>query len=301
VSPNKPLVLALAAMLGLGLGAGMVFVRKAMDRAADDPDEIEASTGIPVYVTIPHSSKQGSVTRAARRHPGNRLPLLSSIDAGDAAVESLRVLRTSLQVELATAKNNIIAVGGPSPGVGKTFVCVNLADVLASAGQRVLLVDGDLRRGTVHRYFGLDRGPGISEALSGDMVLTAALRSTSVPNLDVLTTGKTPRNPAELLAGTRFQIFLEGLSKRYDLVVVDTPPVLAVADAALIASQAGLNLLVLKAGRHPLGEIALAVKRIEQGGGEVSGIVVNDVRYVTGRYGRDGQYQRYEYRSIERE
>jgi tyrosine-protein kinase Etk/Wzc len=298
-SPKKDAVLVIALLLGCGIGLGIVFIRKAMNEGASDPDEIEAASGIPVLVTIPRSEKQVAIARAARRHPGKRLPILSAVDPSDAAVENLIVLRTSVQVALAESRNNVVAVGGPSPGVGKTFVCVNLADVLAAAGQRVLIVDADLRRGLLHRYFGLERWPGITELIGGQASPSAAVRETGTPNLHVLATGAVPRHPADLVAGAKFQELMEALSKRYDVVIVDTPPILAVADSALIARHAGVNLLVLRAGKHPLDEISLAVKRFEQGGAQVSGVVLNDMPLVRGRYGKGGRYQRYEYRSDE--
>ena len=195
------------------------------------------------------------------------------------------------------ASNNVIALGAPAPAVGKSFVSVNLAHLLASAGRRVLLVDGDLRRGRLHRYFSLDRGPGLSDVVSGSVPLEEALRPSGVDRLDVLSTGRIPPNPAELLASHRFQHLLAAVSKRYDLVLVDTPPVLAVTDPALVARHAGVNLLVLRAGAHSIQEIALATKHLSQSGVRVQGAILNEVKEMRGRYGRAGRYYRYEYRS----
>jgi tyrosine-protein kinase Etk/Wzc len=300
VSPKRSAVVLLALVLGLGAGVAAVIVRHAMDEGMDDPHAIEAATGIAVFVTVPRSEKQVELGQAALDSRSGRLPVLATVDSGDAAIETLRSLRTSLQLALEESGKNVVAIGSPGPGVGKSFVCVNLAHVLAAAERRVLLVDGDLRRGQLHRYFGLTRQPGLSDVASGKASLTAALRRTSVEGLDLLTTGHVPRNPSELLASARLEPIMAELSRRYDLVLIDTPPALAVADPALLARHAAVNLLVLRAGQHPVREIALTLERLRRSGVQVTGAVLNDARALRGRYGRYGHYYRYEYRSDER-
>lgn len=292
--PKPLLVLVIAVALGLAGGVSGVFVRKALDQGAEDAEEIEAGTGLPVYATIPHSDRQGDLPRGGHGRP---LAVLAEVDPGDIAVENVRSLRTSLQFALVESRNNVVAIGGPGPGVGKSFVCVNLAYVLATAERRVLLVDCDLRRGGVHRYFGVARQPGVSDVVSGAAELAKAIRPTRNPHLDILPMGRTPPNPAELLGSHAFEQLLGWASQRYAFVIADTPPILAVTDPALVARLAGVNLLVLRAGVHPLREIALAAKRLAQSGVRVQGFVLNDVRTVRGRYGKYGRYQRYEYRS----
>jgi tyrosine-protein kinase Etk/Wzc len=277
-----------------------VIVRHALDEGMDDPHAIEAATGIPVFVTVPRSGKQAELGQAALDSRSGRLPVLATLDPGDAAIETLRSLRTSLQLALEESGKNVVAIGSPGPGVGKSFVCVNLAHVLAAAERRVLLVDGDLRRGQLHRHFGLTRQPGLSDVASGKASLAAALRRTSVEGLDLLTTGHVPRNPSELLSSARLEPIMAELARRYDLVLLDTPPTLAVADPALLARHAGVNLLVLRAGQHTAREIALTLERLRRSGVRVTGAVLNDARALRGRYGRYGHYYRYEYRSDER-
>jgi tyrosine-protein kinase Etk/Wzc len=294
--PQRQMVLSLALLLGLGLGVGVALVRKAFSEGAVDPDEIEARTGLPVFVMVPHSDLEVRMDREARRVAGAFRNALAEAAPEDLAIEGLRSLRTALQFALVEARNNVIALGAPAPAVGKSFVSVNLAHLLAAAGRKVLLVDGDLRRGRLHRYFSLERGPGLSEAVSGSVPLEQVLRRTGVERLDVLTTGRIPPNPAELLASHRFQHLLAAASQRYDLVIVDTPPVLAVTDPALVARHAGVNLLVLRAGAHSVQEIALAVKHLGQAGVRVQGAILNEVQSMGGRYGR-ARYHRYEYRS----
>jgi tyrosine-protein kinase Etk/Wzc len=295
--PRPLLVMVLAVTLGLGAGGAGVFLRKALAQGAEDAEEIEAGTGLPVYATIPHSNRQSASSRSGDGGAARATPVLAAAEPGDIAVENLRSLRTSLQFALVESRNNIVAIGGPGPGVGKSFVCVNLAWVLASAERRVLLIDGDLRRGAVHRSFGAERKPGVSDVVSGAVAPELAVRTTANPHLDLLPTGRIPPNPAELLGSHAFEKLLEWASAHYSFVIVDTPPILAVTDSALVARLAGVNLLVLRAGQHPVREIALAVKRLAQSGIKVQGAVLNDVQSVRGRYGRYGRYQKYEYRS----
>jgi tyrosine-protein kinase Etk/Wzc len=290
--PRKAAVLMLSLMLGLTLGAATAIVRRALAKYAESPDEVEAVTGLPVFVTVPRSVAQAD----ASRRKGGPL-LLSATDPQGSAIETFRSLRTSLQFALVEAHNSVVAVTGPAPGVGKSFVAMNLAQVLAAAGKKVLLVDCDLRRGRIHRQFGLERKPGLSDFVSGAASLEQAIRPTDEKDLFLLSTGRIPPNPAELLSTARFESLLLDASKRFDLVVVDTPPILAVSDAMLVARLAGVNLLVLRAGMHNAREIGLAVKQFDLNGVRLNGSVLNDMRaHRGGQYGGAG-YLRYEYQS----
>jgi tyrosine-protein kinase Etk/Wzc len=296
IGPKKGLVLALCLMIGFGLGVGGAFTKKALDQGTDDPAEIEAATGLSIYATVPHSEK---VTQLARvRASGAAASFLALEDPSDLAVESLRSLRTALQFALVDAPSNIVTMGGPRPGVGKSFLSVNLAHILATAGKRVLLIDGDLRRGHLHKYFGGQRAGGVSEIVSGQLSIADATRKTAEPSLDFIATGKIPPNPSELVGSPRFQAFLSEVSGHYDLVLVDTPPILAVTDPALIGRHAGVNIMALRAGKHPVREITLALRRFADAGVRIHGIVLNDVNVTAGKFTRyaHNHYQ-YEYRS----
>jgi tyrosine-protein kinase Etk/Wzc len=210
-------------------------------------------------------------------------------------METVRSLRTSLQFALVESPNNVVAMTGPTPGVGKSFLAVNLAQVVAAAGRKVLLVDCDLRRGGLHRQFGVERKPGLSDVVSGAAVLGEAIQKTATGQLFVLPTGRIPPNPAELLSSHRFEALIQEVSARFDLILVDTPPLLAVTDAMLVARFAGVNFLVLRAGMHTGREIALAIKQFTLNGIKLHGTVLNDVRVTRTRYGKSG-YAVYEYK-----
>jgi tyrosine-protein kinase Etk/Wzc len=297
VSPRKAASAVLGLMLGLGMGVALAFGRKALDRGVEDPDVIEQRFGVSVYAAVPHSPRVTELTRDARRRKSSAIPLLATADPTDPAIESLRSLRTSLEFALVEAAGNVVMIGGPSPGVGKSFVSVNLAAVLADMGKRVVLVDADMRKGRLHRQFGVERGPGLSELISGSVGAEDVMRTTTARDVWLIPTGRLPPNPSELLASDRFRRVIEDLSRRFDLVLVDTAPILAVTDAALIGRVAGLSLVVLRAGHHPVREIALAVKRLAQSGTRPHGFVLNDVMPHSGVLGQKYNYHyQYDYR-----
>jgi tyrosine-protein kinase Etk/Wzc len=162
--------------------------------------------------------------------------------------------------------------------VGKSFVCANLAQLIAAAGQRVLLVDADLRQGRLHRYFSAEQSPGLSDVLSNEASLEEVIRSTGTAGLEILPRGEAAYAPAELLARPRLAELLATAASRYDVVLVDTPPILAVTDALLVARSASVNLLVLRARQHPLPEIADALELFARSGVAVHGGILNDSR-----------------------
>jgi tyrosine-protein kinase Etk/Wzc len=296
VKPKRSLVIALAAMLGLLGGVMLALARNALNRGIRDAQEIEAHTGLNVYSTIPRSAEQEKLARlAAERQPG--LHLLAALAPHDAAVESLRSLRTALQFAMLEAPNNRVLVTGATPGVGKSFVSINFAVILASAGKRVLLVDADLRKGHLNHYFGVGRERGLSEVVAGSIKPSEAIRSNVVPNLDLLTTGVLPPNPAELMMSGAFAHVLQELSASYDLVIIDTPPILVAADTLGIAAQAGTLLLVARAGETQIGELHESAKRLAQAGKTVSGVLFNAIDLSRRHYGSYGyKYGGYRYR-----
>lgn len=292
--PKVGLVIAIAAMFGLFFGVMMAFVRHALQGGVEDPDVIERTLGLPVYATIPHSKLQDKLSRKLRNNSGLNLILFSQ-DKDDLAIESLRSLRTTLHFVLMEAKNNVIMVTGPSPGLGKSFVSMNLGAVLASAGRKTLIIDADLRRGHLHEYTGLTRGAGVSDLVSGQVDVLGAIRPTLVPNLDIMSTGAVPPNPSELLLHEKFAQMIGEVSKQYDHVLIDSPPVLAVTDAAVVGRLAGASLLVVKAGTNPMREIEVSVKRLHQAGINLRGVLFNNVTKVGSRYGAGKYVYQYAY------
>ena len=296
VQPERALVLALAGLLGLLGGIMAALARNAFFRGIRNPQEIEAHTGMSVYSTIPLSPAQQTLaSKAADKQPG--MHVLAALSPHDAAIESLRSLRTALQFAMLEAPNNRVLVTGATPGVGKSFVSVNFASILASAGKRVLLIDADLRKGYLNHYFGAPREGGLSEVIAGSLKLSVAIRRDLLPNLDLLTTGVLPPNPAELMMSAAFAHVLKELSTQYDLVVMDTPPVLVAADTVGIAAQAGTVLLVARAGQTQIGELHESAKRLAHAGKTVAGVLFNAMDLSRRHYGTYGyKYGGYRYR-----
>ena len=302
VKPRKALVVLVATLLGGFLAVGVVFLQRMLNPGIEDPAQLE-ELGLPVYAAIPlSSSKTLPTVRKARGGErrivaDGRLHLLAVGEPADLAVEALRSLRTSLHFAMLEAKNNILAISGPRPGVGKTFVSANLAAVIAQGGQKVLLVDADMRKGTLHKVLGMKPDGGLSDVLAGKLEAKAAIHPVGgLENMHFMLRGDIPPNPSELLMHPRFAAMLEALAPEYDLVIVDTPPILAVTDAALVAAHAGSSLLVTRFGINQAKEILLTMKRFEQNGVQVKGAIFNAVeKRATGYY----SYGYYEYSSGE--
>lgn len=295
VAPKRPMIVALSLVLGLFGGVGIAFARNAMNAGIRDSADIESHTGLNVFATVPHSANQGQLYEKIRgKAPGQHLLAVSHSD--DPGVESLRSLRTALQFALLDARNNVVLFTGPTPGIGKSFVSSNFAAVLGAGGKRVLLIDADLRKGYLNQYFGMDRGPGLSELVAGSRTIEQVLRRNVAPMVDLIPTGALPPNPGELLLSPATVHLVQTLAAQYDLVIIDTPPVLAVSDTQVLAPVAGTVFLVAKANVTAIGEIHESVKRLQQAGVSVKGVVFNDFKVDKRRYGGYGyRYSRYRY------
>lgn len=295
VKPQRAQVLAISGVLGLLLGIALAFVRNNLRPGVKDPTDIEAGTGLHVFASVPHSGEQARLTQLIKsRAPGNHLLAVATPD--DPSIESLRSLRTALQFAMLDARNNVVLFSGPTPGIGKTFTSANFAAVLGASSRRVLLVDADLRKGHIHQLFGLERGLGLSEVIVGTRTLAEVVQRGVAPNVDLLTTGTMPPNPGELLLSSTMAQLLQDLSAQYDLVLIDTPPVLAVSDTQGLVPHAGTVFLVARSGVTSIGELHECVKRLAQVGVPVKGVVFNDLDTSRRRYGGYGyKYSRYRY------
>ncbi len=287
VTPNRPRIIAIAIFAGIFLGLLLAFLRRALQTALDDPDEVEKMFGLPVYASIPHSKMQQTLVNGGR--DPTRLPLLSRIASMDVAVEGLRNFRTALQFCLTRTDNHVVLITGPTEGMGKSFVSVNLASIMAASGKRVLLIDGDLRDGQLHRYFHSERAGGLSDILAGASP-AEVLRASVLENLDFISTGTLPPNPAELLMRPSLAAMLAELSPHYDIVLIDAAPLLAVADSLIIGEHAGAIFLTTRSGVTRPGEIAEAMKRLARAGLAAKGILFNDMTSKPGRYGYGNRY-----------
>lgn len=283
IAPKKLQILILSIFLGGFLGTLIALLRNMMRSGIKDAAQIENELDIPVYATVPRSAIQESRAKLLKKKKA--IPILAVKDSDDIAVESIRSIRTTIHFSLTEAKNNIIAISGPAPEVGKSFIATNLGAILAQGGKKVLVMDGDMRRGYLHKYFNQDTAPGLSELLLGTHTLEQVIKADSYEGLYFISRGKNPSNPAELLGSQKFQVLLSELSAQFDHILIDTPPALAVTDGAIIAQAAGVNLLVVRHAKTQMKELELTINRFEQAKVKVNGVILNDVQRGSGGYG----------------
>lgn len=283
IAPKKLQILILSIFLGGFLGTLIALLRNMMRSGIKDAAQIENELDIPVYATVPRSAVQESRVKLLKKK--KTIPILAVKDSDDIAVESIRSIRTTIHFSLTEAKNNIIAISGPAPEVGKSFIAANLGAILAQGGKKVLVMDGDMRRGYLHKYFNQDTAPGLSELLLGTHTLEQVIKADSYEGLYFISRGKNPSNPAELLGSQKFQALLSELSAQFDHILIDTPPALAVTDGVIIAQSAGVNLLVVRHAKTQMKELELTINRFEQAKVKVNGVILNDVQRGSGGYG----------------
>ncbi|WP_233583048.1 polysaccharide biosynthesis tyrosine autokinase [Candidimonas sp. SYP-B2681] len=290
IKPHRPLVLAIAGLLGLLLGIGIALLRGFLRNGVKAANDIESSLGLNVFATVPHV-QQGAYRQSRFGGRSGTNYVLAESSPDDPAIESLRSLRTSLPFALQDAPNNIIMLTGPTPNIGKTFTSVNLAAVMGAADKRVLLIDADFRSGGVHRYFGLERYNGFSDLIRGTATLQQVLHKSIITNVDLITTGVLPHNPAELLLSPMTMQLLHEISVNYDVVLVDTAPVLPVSDAMALAPHVGTIFMLARAQVSTLHELEESTKRLNQAGAQVKGVIFNDFDASSQRFSsRYGSY-----------
>lgn len=288
IAPKKLQILILSIFLGGFLGTLLALLRNMMRSGIKDSSQIENELDLPVYATVPRSPVQESRINILKKK--KNIPILAVKNSDDIAIESLRSMRTAIHFALSSARNNLITISGPAPEVGKSFISTNLATILAQSDKRVLIIDADLRRGYLHKYFNLDTQPGLTELLNGQQSLDTVIRPTEVPGLSVISRGKSPANPSELLSSNQFKNLLEQMSEKFDHVIIDTPPVLAVTDGIIISQYTGVNLVIARYAKTQMKELELTLNRFEQAGVKVNGFILNDIQRSSAGYGYGYNY-----------
>ncbi|NRN27319.1 polysaccharide biosynthesis tyrosine autokinase [Photorhabdus heterorhabditis] len=290
IKPKKSLIIAVMMMLGLILSIGLVLVRVLFRKGIESPEQLE-EIGISVYATIPLSETQTKLEQQQKKRPYHqRLRLLAIHDPTDLAIEALRSLRTTLHFSMMESANKIILLSGPAPELGKSFISVNLAAILALGNKKVLLIDADMRRGHLHKVLESPQSPGLSEYLAGQNQIKETITRTYLTELDFVSRGTIPPNPSELLMHSRFKELLSWAEEHYDYVLVDTPPILAVTDAAIIGRYAGTSLLIARYYKTRVKEVGVAIRRFEQNGTHIKGVLLNAVEKNSSLY-YGGHYQ----------
>lgn len=295
VAPKKPLIVAFGAVLGLFFSIGYCVVRKFLHSGIESSEQIE-SLGLNVYATVPVSrwlkDKNLKLSKSKRKNIRS-VNLLAKDNPTDLSVEAIRSLRTSLHFAMMQAENNILLISGATPEAGKTFVSCNLAAVIAQSDKKVLLIDADLRKGQVHHVLGCQEKNGLSDVLIGIKDFNETIQSTEIENLDFISRGQIPPNPSELLMNANFKKLMEWAASQYDLVIIDTPPILAVSDACIAAKYAGTTMLVARFQKNTLKEMEVSVKRFAQNSLVINGVIFNGVEKRSVNYYEYGAYKSY--------
>lgn len=299
VKPKKIIIVLIGIFLGIVVSAGIVLIKILLRRGIETPEQLE-ELGINVYASIPvaeaFARKNVNDKGWGNRNSEQSQSFLAIENPADLAIEAIRGLRTSLHFAMMEARNNVLMISGASPNAGKTFVSSNLAAIIAQTGKKVIFIDTDMRKGYTHKLFNVKNDKGLSDILSGKSDINGAVRAIEQANFDYISRGAVPPNPAELLMHRRFGELLNWASERYDIVVLDTPPILAVTDAAIIGNYAGTTLLVARFELNTAKEIDISVKRFEQTGVNVKGCILNGiVKKASSYYGYGYNHYGYSY------
>ncbi|MDJ1095252.1 polysaccharide biosynthesis tyrosine autokinase [Klebsiella pneumoniae] len=299
VKPKKIIIVLIGIFLGIVVSAGIVLLKVLLRRGIETPEQLE-ELGINVYASIPvaeaFARKKVNDKGWGNRNSEQSQSFLAIENPADLAIEAIRGLRTSLHFAMMEARNNVLMISGASPNAGKTFVSSNLAAIIAQTGKKVIFIDTDMRKGYTHKLFNVKNDKGLSDILSGKSDINGAVRTIEQANFDYISRGAVPPNPAELLMHRRFGELLNWASERYDIVVLDTPPILAVTDAAIIGNYAGTTLLVARFELNTAKEIDISVKRFEQTGVNVKGCILTGVvKKASSYYGYGYNHYGYSY------
>ncbi|HFT7461029.1 TPA: polysaccharide biosynthesis tyrosine autokinase [Klebsiella pneumoniae] len=300
VKPKKVLIVLLGFVFGGVISICIVLLRVFLRRGIESPEQLE-ELGINVYASVPvaeiiskTASKKGTFTKKQNDFDKG---LLALVNPTDLAIEAIRGLRTSLHFAMMEYRNNILMISGASPNGGKTFISSNLAAVISQSGKKVLFIDTDMRKGYAHKLFNVQPENGLSDYLSKRIELEKVIKQTSIAGLEFISRGMIPPNPAELLMHQRMGEFLNWANEHYDMVILDTPPILAVTDAAVIGNYAGTTLLVARFELNTTKEMTIAFKRFDQSGINVKGCILNGiVKKASSYYGYGYHHYGYSYK-----
>lgn len=277
--PAPVALLATGASGGLALGMLLALLRRSVRSGVQSPDVIEDRSSLDVLTTVPYSKTQRTLVKAhgRARAQNGATKVLAICAPQDPAIESLRSMRTALESQLPGAGSTVVVITGPTHAIGKSFTSTNLAAVLGASGNKVLLIDADLRRGKLNEAFNVAYGPGLSEILAGKLTRAQGVHCNVMPNVDLIAAGRRCQSPADLLSTKYAQHFFHECSEQYDYVIVDTPPVLAASDAEIVAQWADAVFLVVRAEVTSLREVDETEKRLAQRGVEVRGVIYSGV------------------------
>lgn len=299
IAPRRLIIWVLSLIMGTLLGSLIVLAKSLLRNTVKDPERLEEKTGVPVIATIPRSKTAINLMKNNK----NSRRLLATVDHDGLSYEGIKSLRTSLifamppvskvatifgdlEREQATKKGKIIVISGEAPSIGKSFISSNLAETFSQLNKKVLIIDGDMRRGELHKIFTINQSNGLGDYLTeADATLADFIHPTSFDFIDFMPRGKHPHNPASLLSTDKFSNMLAQLVSIYDYIIIDTPPVLAVSDAIITAQYADKVLMVTRYNQSVEGQLTYAIKQMNKANVTVDGIVLNDMAQgITSKY-----------------
>ncbi|MBI0425359.1 polysaccharide biosynthesis tyrosine autokinase [Psychrobacter sp. NG27] len=299
ITPKKQLIMMLATLAGALLGILLVFIMHLLRNLVKNPERIESKTGVPVIATIPRSAVLSRLSTNKKAAPR----MLAHVDNSSLSYEAIKSLRTKIILSMPTVisdsqKAKVLLLTGESPGVGKSFISANLAEVFAQLNKKVLLIDADMRMGELHKVFGMSQYEGLADYLllddsslqlnnSTDTQIINDVSDFSIENLiypsgmehiDFMPRGKHPSDPESLLISEKFAALLAGLKSQYDYIIIDSPPLLAASDAMVLAQYADKVFMVTRYDASMERQLIYAVKQMYESDIQVDGIILNDVQ-----------------------
>lgn len=302
ITPKKQLIMMLSTLAGALLGVLLVFIMHLLRNVVKDPERIESKTGVPVIATIPRSAVLSRLSTNKKAAPR----MLAHVDNSSLSYEAIKSLRTKLILSMpavtpGSQKAKVLLLTGESPGVGKSLISANLAEVFAQLNKKVLLIDADMRMGELHKVFGMSQYDGLADYLLlddsslqlnqlsksadaqimndvSDFSIENFIHSSGVDHIDFMPRGKHPSDPESLLISEKFDTLLTGLKSQYDYIIIDSPPLLAASDAMVLAQHADKVLMVTRYDDSMEKQLIYAVKQMHESDIQVDGIILNDVR-----------------------
>jgi capsular exopolysaccharide synthesis family protein len=290
-SPNLPYNLGIALLVGIAFGGGIIFLIAALDNTMRTEDDVNRYTRSPVLGALPEvdaATIKGLADNAS-------LDIITHVAPKSSFAEGIKTLRTNLMFMAADEPPKLLLVTSPGPGEGKTLISSNMAIAMAQSGLKTLIVDNDLRRPRVHKALGLKNAKGVSEIAIGEATLEETLLPSGIENLWVLPAGDIPPNPTELMHTARFEKLIEELSQKFDRVILDSPPIGAVADALILSRFVDAVLLVVKYGTTRRETFRRSIDQLDAIGAPLMGCVLNDIKKDAAGYGYSYYYYRYNY------
>jgi len=288
--PNKKLNLLLAAVVGLFLGIGLAFFFEYLDNTVKSPEDVEQLIRLPSFGMVPEISYERKKRLAKASYP---VELVTHGHPKSILSEAYRNIRTSILLSFSEKPPKKIVITSPNPSEGKTTTVINTAIALSQTGAQVLIIDGDMRHPRIHKIFNEENGAGLSNFLSGNSPLDSIIKKTEVPNLYYIPSGPIPPNPSELIGSKLFKVMMDSLGKKFDHIVLDSPPALGFADSVILSTTVDGVILVVLGGKTPRETLQRAKEVLHQVNAKILGVVINRVDIHRSGYGY--YYYRYHY------